>query len=180
MSEATLRHQKTMQALRKEMGWPLIRPINNCIAFSSGRPCDIKVGAELGRIATALNQDIVYSGWTSLKSAEPKSYTVAYRDLFCVDIADRLVPYAANDDAPVMLVSTRSDDAYCIDRRGTLARLSGKPKDLARGRKLAAKRIKAAMAEMRDELLADNRQIPWGSEAIPQAAPATETVVRFG
>lgn len=179
MYEATLRHQKTMLALRREMGWPLVRPANNGIAFSSGRLCDFEVGTELGRIATALNQDIIYSGWDSIKATQPKTYTIAYRDLFSVDIADKLVPYAANDQAPIMLVSTRRDEAFCIDRRGTLIRLDSKPRDLGKGRRLAAKRLKTAFAEMRNEVLPDNRHIPWGTDRIEQPLPATETVVRF-
>jgi len=57
--DITIHHQNTMIALRKEMGWPLFRPANDSIAFTSGRSLDVEVGLELGRIAAELGRDKV-------------------------------------------------------------------------------------------------------------------------
>lgn len=78
-----------------------------------------------------------------------------------------------------MLVSTRSDEHFAIDRRGSLIRIAGKPKAIGSGRVLATKRIKATAALMGDEMLASNRIVPSGATSIEPESP-TETVVRFG
>ncbi len=178
--ETILRHQNTMLALRQQMGWPLIKPANDCIAFTSGRPTDYEVGMEIGRIATMLGKDLIYSGWSSVRAKEPTGFTIAYREMLSVDIVDRVVPYAANDDAPVVLVSTRGDEFFAIDPRGSLVRVDGKPKRLGEGRKRAMRRIKAAAATMRDDLLPGNRRMLWGAETIEPDTSAVETIVRFG
>lgn len=178
--EMMLRHQNTMLALRQQMGWPSFKPVNDCIAFTSGRPSDFEVGMELGRIAEMIGKDVIYSGWASAAATVPTGFTIAYREMLSVDIVDRVLPYAANDGAPVILVSTRADEYFAIDRRGSLVRVPGKPKSLGAGRRLAMKRIKAAANEMGDQLLASNRHVPWGATEIePEATPA-ETIVRFG
>lgn len=175
-----LRHQKTMLALRQQMGWPPFKPVNDCIAFTSGKPSDFEVGMELGRISQLLGKDVIYSGWASVDATTPIGFTIAYRELLTVDIVDRVVPYAANDQAPVVLVGTRADEHFAIDGRGSLVRVAGKPKSLGAGRRLAMKRIKAAAKGMGDELLAGNRHVPWGATQIEPEAPVAETIVRFG
>ena len=61
-----------MLALRQQMGWPLCKPANDCLAFGSGRTSDFEVGMELGRIAQMLGKDIIYSSWASV-GAMPSS-----------------------------------------------------------------------------------------------------------
>jgi hypothetical protein len=100
--------------------------------------------------------------------------------MLTVDFIDRVLPYAANDDAPILLVSTRSDEHFAIDRRGSLIRIPGKPKSLAAGRRLAMKRIKSAAKTMGDDLLTSNRHVAWGSTEIEPEAPIAECIVRFG
>ena len=175
-----LRHQKTMLALRQQMGWPAFKPANDCIAFTSGKTSDFEVGMELGRIAQMLGKDVIYSGWASVEATTPVGFTIAWRDLLTVDIIDRVLPYAANDQAPVVLVSTRRNEHFAIDQRGSLARVSGKPKSLGAGRRLAMKRIKAAAKTMGDEPLAGNRHVPWGADTIAPDTVPVEPVVRFG
>ena len=121
--EMLLHHQNMMLAIRKEMGWPAFKPANDCISFCSGRPMDFENGTEIARIAQMLGKDVIYSGWASRKATAPVGFTVAYREMLSVDIIDRLVPYAANDEAPLVLVSTRSDEVFAIDRRGSLVRM---------------------------------------------------------
>lgn len=175
-----LRHQNLMLALRQEMGWPLTRPANDCLAFTSGRPTDVEVGMEIGRLTSMLGKDVIYSGWSSVHAKEPTSFTIAYREILTVDIVDRVVPYAANDDTPVVLVSTKGDEFFAIDSRGSLVRVAGKPRGLGEGRIRAMRRIKAAAANMRSDLLPGNRQMPWGAETIEPDTTPVETVVRFG
>ncbi|MGY4396693.1 hypothetical protein ACVWZA_001878 [Sphingomonas sp. UYAg733] len=176
--EMLLHHQNMMLAIRKEMGWPAFKPVNDCLAFSSGKEMDIESGMEIARIAQMLGKDVVYSGWASSKATEPAGLCVAYREMFSVDIVDRLVPYAANDDAPLPLVSARSDEYFVVDRRGTLQRVRGKPKDIGAGRKLAMKRIKATAATLGSEMLGTNRFVKPGASIEPETP--TETIVRFG
>lgn len=173
-----LHHQNMMLAIRKEMGWPAFKPCNDAIAFCSGRPMDFESGTEIARIAQELGKDIVYSGWASTKATAPTGFCVGYRMMFSVDIVDKLVPYAANDDAPLLLVSTRADEYFVVDQRGTLQRKQGKPRNIGAGRKLAMKRIKATAAAMGSEMLDSNRFVATGAAIEPEAP--TDTVVRFG
>ena len=174
-----LHHQNFMLAVRREMGWPTFRPANDCIAFCSGRSMDFAVGSEMARIAQTLRKDAVYTGWANTRVALPTSFAIVYRELLTVDIVDRVVPYAANDDAPLVFLSTRADEFFAVDRRGALVRVPGKPKAIGAGRKVAMKRIRATAATLGDELLENNRFVPTGAEwSEPEAS--FETIVRFG
>ena len=177
--EMTVRHQNFMLSLRQLMGWPTFKPANDCIAWSSGRPMDYEVGMELSRLTQLIGKDLIYSGWTSSKASEPIGFSIAWRDLLAVDIVDRVVPVADNDDAPIVLVSIRSDETFVVDRRGSLVRIAGKPKAIGKGRKLAMKRIKSAAATRGDALLASNRFVATGADWIAPDTPL-ETIVRFG
>lgn len=177
--EMTSKQQNFMIAIRLLMGWPAFKPANDCLAFGSGKPTDFEVGSELARIATMLGKDVIYSGWDSLSAALPTDFTIIYRELLTVDVVDRVFPWAANDEDPIVFISTRSSDIFAVDRRGSLIRMAGKPKAMAKGRKLAMKRIKATAAEMADRLLENNRFVPFGAPSIEPETPS-ETVVRFG
>lgn len=176
--EMTLRHQNTMLSIRQLLGWPLFKPMNDAIAFCSGREIDFEVGSELARIATAERKDLVYSGWASETAAEPESFAVIYREILTVDLIDHLVPYVANDEAPLVFVSTRADEIIAVDRRGSLIRIPGKPKSIGKGRRLAMKRIKAGAKVISDQLLQNNRIVPHGGWIEPEAP--TDTIVKFG
>ena len=177
--EMMLHHQNMMIATRLEMGWPRFKPANDCLAFSSGKAMDVETGMEIARIASMLGKDVIYAGWASTKATKPTGFSLAYRMMMSVDVIDRLVPFAANDEVPIVLVSTRSDEHFAIDRRGSLVRVAGKPKDIGKGRRLAMKRINATAATLRIEMLASNRFVPTGQDWIEPDVPA-ETVVRFG
>ena len=176
--EMLLHHQNIVLAIRLEMGWPAFKPANDCIGFCSGRSMDFEIGTEIARIAQMLGRDLVYSGWASSKATEPTGFTVAFRELLSVDIVDNLVPYVANGDAPLLLVSTQRDEFFAIDRRGSLARMTGKPMNIGKGRKLAIKRIKATAATLSTELLESNCFVKPGASIEPVATPI-ETVVCF-
>ncbi len=83
------------------------------------------------------------------------------------------------NDAPVVFISTRTDEHFAVDQRGSLVRIAGKPRAIGRGRKLAMKRIRATAATMGDDLLAGNRFVPTGGDWIEPEMPV-ETIVRFG
>lgn len=181
MQQATIgiHHQNFMLAVRREMGWPTFKPANDAIAFCSGKKMDFVVGSEMARIAQMLRKDAVYTGWANMAASTPLGFSIAYREMLTVDIIDHVVPFAANDDAPITFVSTRGDEHFAIDHRGTLIRVPGKPKNIGTGRKLAMKRIRATAATMGAELLADNRFVPFGSDWI-EPETSLETIVRFG
>lgn len=174
-----LRHQNWMWALRRLMGWPAFKPVNDSIAWASGRTMDVELGMELARLATAGRKDMVFSCWASVSAAEPVGYIVALRELLAVDIVDRCVAYAADEEAPLLLVSTRRNEHFAIGERGLLERHEGKPADLGKGRKLAVKRIRATAATMGDTLCAGNMWVPPGGDWVEPATVPTETVVRF-
>ena len=176
--DMTLHHQNFMLAVRRHIGLPDFKPANDSVALLTGRPTDIAVGTELARIADRVQKDAIYTGWRSLTATEPASFTIAYREFLTVDVIDRVVPFAANDEMPIIFVSTRADEFFGIDRRGSLVRVPGKPKAVARGRMLAMKRIKAAAEAMGDTLLETKRWAAPGAGWI-EPEQAVETIVRF-
>lgn len=177
-SPILLRHQQMMLAVRTEMGWPPYRPANDAIGFTSGRVLDAEVGAELARLAQAMRKDLIYSQWRDLKAADPAAFTIVYRQLHGVDIVDRVIPWAANDTAPIVFLSTRAEETYAVDARGSLTRIYGKPAKIPAGRKLAMKRIKTAAAAKGDELLANNAFLKPGQPWVEPVANV-DTIVRF-
>lgn len=174
-----LRHQNVMLALRHQMGWPLTKPANDCIAWTSGRPVDAEVGMELARVAGLLGKDVVYSSWNDKHATEPSAFTIGYRTMLACDVVTGVIPYAVDDDAPIILVNAKAGEIFAIDSRGSLVRAGGTPKALEAGYKRAMRRIKAVAALMRKDLLPDNRWMKWGSASIePDTAPRT-AAVRF-
>lgn len=171
-------HQNFMLAVRRQMGWPTFKPANDAIAFCSGRRMDLEVGAEMARIAHTMRKDAVYTGWASMRASTPLGFTIVYRELLTVDVIGRVVPYAANDDAPIVFVSTHADEVFAVDRRGSLVRLPGRPKNIGKGHRLAMKRIRATAATIGDDLLQGNCFVPTGGEWIEPDAQV-ETIVRF-
>ena len=175
----TALYQNFMLAVRREMGWPAFKPSNDCIAFCSGQEMDFAVGAEMVRIATMLGKDGVYTGWKNTTAALPIGFTIIYREMLTVDIIDGVVPYVANDEARLVFVSTRKDETFAVDGRGSLVRMVGRPKAIGKGRARAMKRIRVTAATMDGSLLPGNRFVATWSDWIEPEAPV-ETVVQFG
>ena len=111
-----LHHQNMMLALREEMGWPSFKPANDCISWASGQEMCFEVGNELARVAQMAGRDVIYTGWASSRAKDPTSFAIAYREMLTIDIIDRLVPFAASDRSPIILVSTSADEFFAIDR----------------------------------------------------------------
>lgn len=176
--DITAHQQNVLRALRREMGWPSFRPVNDSVAWSSGQEMSVEVGAEIGRIAEMMDKDLIYAGWASRRAKDPTSFAVAFREILATDIIDRVVPWAADVESRIILASTRTDECFTIDQRGSLVRVAGRPKAIGMGRKLAMKRIQAAAATMSDALLPSNRIIPTGGAWIAPEAPM-EAIVQF-
>lgn len=173
-------HQNLMLSLRQAMGWPLFKPQNDCIAWSSGKVLDVDDHLEIGRICRVIGKDLIYSGWASAEAQVPADFTVAYRTMMTVDINAGVVPFAKSDVDPVILVDTRLDQHFAINARGTLVRHFGRPTAVAAGHRRAMKRIESAARTMGDEVLANNRRMKWDATEIEPDLMPTDTIVRFG
>lgn len=171
-------HQNLMLAVRRLMGWPSFKPANDCLCFASGRPIDFAVGSELARLSQQLRKDVIYSGWPNSRTRRPSGFTIVCRELLTVDVVTRVVPWCASADEPLVFVSTRDDEFFALDRRGTLVRLPGRPASVAHGRRMAMRRIVATAATMSNDLLESNQFVPTGADWIEPEVP-TDTVVRF-
>ncbi|HCB74783.1 MAG TPA: hypothetical protein DEP91_01180 [Sphingomonas bacterium] len=174
-----LHHQNLMLSLRQAMGWPLFKPQNDCIAWTSGKVLGFEDHLELGRICRVIGKDLIYSGWLSAEAPVPADFTVAYRMMMTVDITSGVVPFAKSDVDPVILVDTRLNQHFAINQRGTLVRHCGRPKAVATGHRRAMKRIEAAARAMGDEALANNRRVDWNATEIEPDIMPTDTIVRF-
>jgi hypothetical protein len=172
-------HQNFMLAVREMMGWPNFKPANDCIGWSSGREMNIEIGTDLARVAQTAGKDLIYTGWASSRAKDPTSFAIAFREMLTVDIVDHIVPFTIDDQSRIILVSTRKDECFAIDHRGSLVRIVGKPKGIGKGRALAMKRIKAAASAMADAPLPGNAFVQPGGDWIEPKAPI-DTLVRFG
>lgn len=175
-----LHHQNLMLSLRKLMGWPLFKPQNDCIAWSSGKILSFEDHFDLGRICRLVGKDLVYSEWASVEASMPAAFTIAYRTIQTIDIANGLLPYLERDEDPVILVDPHADQHFLIDDRGSLVRRFGRPKAVSAGHRRATSRIKRAARTMGDEVLANNRRIKWDATEIEPDIMPTDTIVRFG
>lgn len=171
-------HQNIMLAVRREMGWPGFRPMNDCIAFASGRAMTFEIGSELARLSQELRKDFIYSGWSSARAKQPLGFSIVSRELLCVDVITRVTPWVEDAKAPLRFLSLCEDEHFMIDRRGSLTRIAGRPSNIAAGRRIAMQRVRATAAAMGDRLLDGNRFVPRGADWIEPAVPL-ETIVRF-
>ncbi|KAL8696121.1 MAG: hypothetical protein Q9201_007818 [Fulgogasparrea decipioides] len=160
------------------MGWPPFKPVNDTIAWVGARLFDFELGMELTRIAQEMRRDLIVANWASPAAKDPDSFTVVLRDVFNVDLIDRCVPVADDEDAPVMLVSTRLDHTFAIGSRGMLERRYGRPGKLGKARGIAMRRLRRAAAAMGGEISADNVWMPTGAGWI-EPEPQLDIAIRF-
>ena len=173
-STSNVRQQNFMHALRLQMGLPLHQVTNDAIAYTFGQPMSFEVGIEMARIAQMIQKDAICVSFASDAANKPCGFAVIYRELNMVDVIDNCVPFAASDDAPVVLVSIGAKEHFAIDSRGSLIRVQGKPANVAAGKRLAMKRIRVAAAAMGDAQMAGCQIIRPGAAPIapvPQQAP---------
>jgi hypothetical protein len=176
-SNTSVRQQNYMHAVRMAMGLPLHQLANDSLAFCFGQPMDFAVGVEMARIAQAIQKDAIYVSFANPKTNKPSLFSLTYRELEMVDVIEKCVPFAASADAPIALVSIRTNEHFTLDRRGSLIRMQGKPANLAMGKKLAMKRIREAAAKMGDAEMAGTQTIKPGAVPITQECPGS--IVRF-
>ncbi len=182
--DAVLKYQIKTQniawALRQEMGYPLFAPANECTAFAGGGIADLAKGMEVAVLATQMRKDVIYLGWRTVADAAPASFAVALREMLQVDWIDGVFPYAGDDTAPIVLVSTRRDEHIAVGPRGLLERRAGKPRALGTGKARAMRRIRRAAGTMADRLADNNVFLPRGDPWREPPASPRETIIRFG
>jgi hypothetical protein len=180
MIDSIIKTQQFSLAVRQELGYPLVRTTIDSLAFASGGPVDFFKGMEIARLTEEMRRDMVYTAWNDFADHQPANIIVALREMFCVEVIDPCFLWAADETAPLAIVSILRDVHMVIGERGLLERRVGRPaKTLGAGRKLAMKRVRAAAAAMDDELLANNMLVPRGAPWIDPAPTQDETIVRF-
>jgi len=182
--DTVLKYRIKMQnfawGLRQQMGYPLFAPANDCTAFAGGGLADFAKGMEVACLANQMRKDVVYLGWSAPADAAPTTFAVAIREMLQVAWLDSMVPWAADDILPILLVSIRHDQHVVVGSRGLLERRSGTPANaLGRGRKLAMQRIRRAAATMGDHLAANNVLLAPGEAWREPPTASGDTVVRF-
>ncbi len=182
--DAVLKYQIKTQniawGLRQEMGYPLFAPANDCTAFAGGGIADLAKGMEIAVLATQMRKDVIYLGWRTVADAAPARFAVALREMLQVDWIDGLFPHAADDTAPIVLVSSGRDEHIAVGPRGLLERRAGKPRALRVGKARAMRRIRPAASTMADRLAENNVFLPRGDAWREPPASPGETIIRFG
>jgi hypothetical protein len=130
-------------AVRSQLGLPLFRPANDAICFAGGVGFDLEKGQDLARLAMEMRKDIVYVSWPKRQAKQPTKFVLVYRGRLTIDVIEDVVPYAANEDAPVTFVNARGDEHFCLDERGSLTRCEGVPKNLRQGTARAMRQMRA-------------------------------------
>lgn len=174
-----IKNQNIAWGLRQQMGYPLPAPANDCTAFAGGGLADLAKGMEIAVLATQMRKDVIYLGWRTVADAAPATFSVALREILQVDWIHGLIPYASDDIAPVLLVTTRREEHIAVEPRGLLERRPGKPGALGTGKARAMRRIRRAAATMADRL-ADNNVFMLRGEAWREPPTSSgETIIRF-
>lgn len=175
-----LKMQNHALAIRQQLGYPLYKPVDEIAAFTAGGPVDIAKAMEIAAIAQTMRRDLVYVAWSIAAEHKPVDYAIAFREPNFVDWIDRCFFWAADETSPIVIVSSRRDEHFARGARGLLERRVGAPaKNMAKGKKLAMRRILSAAAAMGDQFMKGNVSLPHGSNwSEPVAAPG-ECVVRL-
>lgn len=175
-----LKMQNHALAIRQELGYPLFKPIDEIAAFTAGGPVDIAKAMEIAAVAQTMRKDLVHVAWSAAAESKPVDYAVAFREPNFVDWIDRCFFWAADETSPIVIVSARRDEHFARGARGLLERRAGKPaKNMAKGKKLAMRRILSAAAAMGDQMAGDNVWLERGSTWSEPLAPSGECIVRF-
>lgn len=175
-----LKTQNYCLSIRQELGYPAYAPVCHTLAFASGGPADALKAIEIGRHATAMNRDIVYTAWKTFGRAEPASIAVALREQTHVDVVTDCFLWAVDATAPLMIVAPRRGEHFVLGARGYLERRHGLPaRQVARGKRLALERVQRAAARMGTDLLPDNQTIPCGASWVEPAPRSNDHLVRI-
>lgn len=176
----TVRRQQIAWAVKTELGFQICTVPNDTLTMAGGEVADPVKAMELAAMAPKLKTDLLYLGFRTTKAKEPCQVALAFRDDLCVDWRDQLQLYAADQNAPLILVDVARGERYVRAGRNQLIRMEGVPANLARGRKLAMARVRRTAAIMPQELSAGHFFVPPGDDVLRHRPDATgETVVRL-
>ena len=139
MSEQTvIKTQNYCLAVREQLGYPPLAPVNHTLAFASGGPATDHKLVDLARHATAMQRDIVYAAWTEFSRPEPAEMVLALRELSHVDVITGCYLWAADAKTPLVIIAPGRGEHFVLGQRGYLDRRPGFPaKQLGRGRAAA-------------------------------------------
>lgn len=161
-----IRQQQLALAVKRELGFQTCGVPNDSLVMAAGKPADPVRAMELAAMAPTFAKDMIYLGYRTVRSKEPSDIALAFRDDLCVDWRAGLQLYAADYDAPLILVDTERGEHYARGGRNQLIRVAGVPSDLARGHKRAMARVRRTAAIMPATLNDTNYFVPAGERAV--------------
>lgn len=174
------RQQYYVHALRMTMGLPLRQPTNDAVMYRLGDPLDLTLGAELARVVQDLQKDTISVSFATGNANRPSDISIVYLELDHVDVVSGLEVYAASPGQPVMLINTRAHEHFAVDRRGSLARIPGKPTDLVSGKKRAVKMIREAASRLMASANVDCQMVDAQSAIRISQAMRQPPIICFG
>lgn len=161
---AQLKLQTFAFAVRQQLRFPLHATANESTKFATASVPDLTRSLEVSALAQEMGRDIICFGWASVQDDEPTTISIAYREQDFVDWIQNCQLWAADQDAPMMLVDEVRRQHFVRGARGVLERRDGLPaKKLAAGKRCARRRIRRAAAEMPTHLVSDTVCMPQGA-----------------
>lgn len=176
-TDTAVLQQNYAHAPRMLVGLPPYAPTCDAVGFMIGKPIYMQASAEIARVAQEVGKDVVHVSFASATARKPSDFTIAWRELYHVEVITNCALYVGSPNAPLMLVSTSSAACFKLDSRGTLVRMGDKPADLARSKRLAMKLIKSTAESLGNTQLADKQPITRG--AVPFQPPRQAPLVLF-
>ena len=174
-----IRQQNINLAIRQLMGWPPYKPSNDCIAFGCGAPLDPLLALKVVQMAEEMRKDWVYAQYLKPAARMPARIGIVYRRLADVEVIDDCLLWVADAEAPLIVVSPRTDEHFAVDARGSLQRVAGRPKGLAKGRALAMRRVRTLAAGYDHVALPDSVFMSAADPWVEPARQPRDTLIRF-
>jgi hypothetical protein len=180
-NDQQIHHQNYGLAIRQEMGFPLHHTANQSVAFGSTGVTDIIRSMQIATLADEMHRDVVICEWESVSAKQPAGIAIAYREELQVDWVAGCVLWAANQNAPLVIVNKARKEHFVRGARSMLERCEGLPaRNLKAGIGLARRRVRRAAAARPAALIDNNAWVPFG-DCWDDHKPFPEgTVLRFG
>lgn len=164
-------------SIRTELGYPLFAPANATLAFSAGRKFDFSVGMDLVRHAERGGKDFVYAGWSSVTDDLPGDYTLVIRQQASIDVVTGVTFWAADDEAPLVIVTRDRSIYFELDGRLNLQQRLGRPgRKILQGERRAMERIRRGAELLDDVTLDGNAWVRNGGDWTPPAPPQASVI----
>lgn len=160
---AMARRQQLCWALKEAMGFPTTGAANDSVQMLAGQPTDAAAGWRIASIAAPLHKDCIYLGFKTLHANYFCQVGLAFRDELLIDWRPSLLPFAADNHAPVVLVDVERGGQFAKGERNMLVFTPGVPSELELGRRLAMARIRRTAASMSTEM-STSTWIPAGAD----------------